>query len=83
MSDVWTDIHRTYNTRLDENPCRLPIHLLKRSVLMSSELLLDSFLGTGTTAIAANCNRGSEALPRRFLGNIRSIRDIDAIPPQL
>ena len=79
MSDVWTDIHRTYNTRLDENPCRLPIHLLKRIVLMSSE---DPFLGIGTTAIAANCNRGSEALPRRFLGNIRSIRDIDAVPPQ-
>jgi len=52
---------------------------LARIVLMSSD---DAFLGIGTTAIAANCNRGSEALPRRFLGNIRSIRDIDAVPPQ-
>jgi len=34
---------------------------LARIVLMSSD---DPFLGTGTTAIAANCNRGSEALPR-------------------
>ena len=61
------------NTRRDEHPC-LPIHLLARIVLMSSDLVLDPFLGIGMTAIAANCNRGSEALPRRFLGNIHRHR---------
>ena len=69
------------HTQRDEHSC-LPIHLLARIVLMSSDLVLDPFLGIGTTAIAANYNRGSEALPRCFLGNIHSTRDIDAFSPQ-
>ena len=56
-SDVWTDIHRIrHNKRRDEHPCQLPIHLLERIVLMSSDpgdVILDPFIGTGTMAVAA------------------------------
>lgn len=57
VSDVWTDIHRIrHNKRRDPHPCQLPIHLMERLVLMTTDpgdVVLDPFLGTGTTAIAA------------------------------
>lgn len=57
VSDVWTDIHRIKHNRYrDEHPCQLPIHLLERIILMSTDkgdIVLDPFVGTGTTAIAA------------------------------
>jgi site-specific DNA-methyltransferase (adenine-specific) len=66
VSDVWTDIHRIrHNVRRDEHPCQLPIPLLERIVLMSTDpgdIVLDPFLGTGTTAISA------KALGRHFVG---------------
>lgn len=66
ISDVWTDIHRIrHNVRRDEHPCQLPIPILERIVLMSTDpgdIVLDPFLGTGTTAIAA------KTLGRRFIG---------------
>lgn len=66
VSDVWTDIYRIrHNVRRDKHPCQLPIHLLERIVLMSTDpgdIVLDPFLGTGTTAIAA------KALGRHFIG---------------
>lgn len=66
VSDAWTDIHRIkHNQRRDEHPCQLPIHLLERIILMSTDpgdVVLDPFLGTGTTAIAAR------QLGRRFIG---------------
>ncbi|MDI6654528.1 MAG: DNA methyltransferase [Candidatus Hydrothermarchaeota archaeon] len=66
VSDVWTDIHRIrHKKRRDEHPCQLPIHLLERLLLMSSDegdIILDPFVGTGTTAIAA------KTLRRRFIG---------------
>jgi len=65
-SDVWTDIHRIrHNKRRDEHPCQLPVHLLERLILMTSDendLVLDPFVGTGTTAVAA------KKLGRRFIG---------------
>ena len=65
-SDVWTDIHRIrHNKRRDRHPCQLPIHLLERIVLMSSDpgdVILDPFVGTGTTAVAA------KRLGRRYIG---------------
>lgn len=65
-SDVWTDIHRIkHNVRRDEHPCQLPIPLLERIVLMSTDpgdIVFDPFLGTGTTAIAA------KTLGRHFIG---------------
>jgi site-specific DNA-methyltransferase (adenine-specific) len=66
VSDVWTDIHRVkHNKYRDEHPCQLPIHLLERIILMSTDendIVLDPFNGTGTTAIAA------KRLGRRFIG---------------
>ena len=66
LSDVWTDIHRIkHNKFRDEHPCQLPIHLMERILLMSSDegdIILDPFMGTGTTAIAA------KRLGRKFIG---------------
>lgn len=66
VSDVWTDIHRIkHNKFRDEHPCQLPIHLLERIILMSTDegdIVLDPFIGTGTTAIAA------KRLGRQFIG---------------
>ena len=66
ISDVWTDIHRIkHNKYRDEHPCQLPIHLLERIILMSTDendIVLDPFVGTGTTVIAA------KRLGRRFIG---------------
>jgi len=66
VSDIWTDIHRIrHNKRRDPHPCQLPIHLLERIILMTTDeedIVLDPFLGTGTTAIAA------KRLGRDFIG---------------
>ncbi|PKK85593.1 MAG: restriction endonuclease [Thermoplasmata archaeon HGW-Thermoplasmata-1] len=66
ISDVWTDIHRIkHNKYRDEHPCQLPVHLLERLILMSTDVndvVLDPFIGTGTTAIAA------KRLGRKFIG---------------
>lgn len=66
ISDVWTDIHRIkHNKYRDEHPCQLPVHLLERLILMSTDegdLVLDPFIGTGTTAIAA------KKLGRKYIG---------------
>ena len=65
-SDVWTDIYRVRHAKnRDKHPCQLPVHLLERIILMSSEkddVILDPFLGTGTTALA------SKRLERNFIG---------------
>jgi len=57
VSDVWTDIYRIrHSKRRDEHPCQLPVHLLERLILMvtdEGDIVLDPFVGTGTTAIAA------------------------------
>lgn len=66
VSDVWTDLHRVYhNSRRTDHPCQLPVTLLERLALMSTDegdLILDPFMGTGTTAIAA------KRLGRRHMG---------------
>ncbi len=66
VSDVWTDLHRIkHNKRRDKHPCQLPVHLLERIILMSSDegdVILDPFMGTGTTAVAA------KRLGRNFIG---------------
>ncbi len=57
ITDVWTDIHRIkHNKYRDKHPCQLPIHLLERLILMATDegdTVLDPFMGTGTTAVAA------------------------------
>jgi len=66
VSDVWTDIHRIKHSRKrDPHPCQLPIHLLERLILMitdENDIVLDPFMGTGTTAIAA------KRLGRNYIG---------------
>jgi site-specific DNA-methyltransferase (adenine-specific) len=66
LSDVWTDIHRLKHDKYrDNHPCQLPIHLLERIILMSTDendIVLDPFMGTGTTALAA------KRLGRNFVG---------------
>ncbi|MBC6399583.1 MAG: site-specific DNA-methyltransferase [Ekhidna sp.] len=66
VSDVWTDIHRVkHNKYRDNHPCQLPIHLLERIILMSTDendIVLDPFNGTGTTTIAA------KRLGRQYIG---------------
>jgi len=66
VSDVWNDIDRIRNgSRRDEHPCQLPVPLLERIILMSTDpgdIVVDPFLGTGTTAIAA------KALGRHYIG---------------
>jgi len=66
VSDVWTDIYRIrHSKRRDEHPCQLPVHLMERLILMTTDAgdtVLDPFVGTGTTAIAA------KRLARRYIG---------------
>lgn len=65
-SDMWTDIHRIrHKSQRDTHPCQLPIHLLERILLMATDagdVILDPFIGTGTTAIAA------KRLGRNYIG---------------
>lgn len=66
VSDVWTDIHRIRHSKYrDEHPCQLPVALLERLILMSTDendIVLDPFVGTGTTVLAA------KRLGRRYVG---------------
>ena len=66
LSDVWADIHRIrHNARRDAHPCQLPEPLLERLILMATDendVVLDPFIGAGTTALAA------KRLGRNFIG---------------
>lgn len=66
VSDVWTEIHRIkHNKNRDPHPCQLPIHLLDRLILLTTDendIVLDPFMGTGTTAISA------KRLGRNYIG---------------
>ena len=66
VSDVWTDIHRIkHNKYRDDHPCQLPVPLLERLILMTTDegdIVLDPFVGTGTTAVAA------KKLGRKYIG---------------
>lgn len=66
VSDVWADIHRIKHKKFrDQHPCQLPIALLERLILMTTDdgdVVLDPFVGTGTTAVAA------KRLGRNYIG---------------
>ena len=60
IGDVWDDIHRVRHNkrRITSHPCQLPVHLVERIILLSTDpgdVVLDPFLGAGTTAMA--CKR--------------------------
>ncbi len=65
LSDVWTDIYRVrHNKDKHNHPNQLPVHLLERILLMltdAGDVVVDPFVGTGTTAIAA------KRLDRKFI----------------
>jgi len=66
LSDIWYDIHRIKHKRdRDNHPCQLPVKLLERIIKISTkpgDLVLDPFMGTGTTAIVA------KQLGRHYVG---------------
>ena len=58
ISDVWDDIHRTRHNcrRIDGHPCQLPVHLIERIILMTtdpSDTVVDPFCGGGSGVMAA------------------------------
>ena len=58
ISDVWDDIHRVRHAskRIDRHPCQLPVHLIERAILMTTDvgdMVVDPFCGGGSGAVAA------------------------------
>ena len=58
VSDVWDDLHRVRHRkrRIENHPCQLPVPLLERMILMTTDeddVILDPFAGSGTAAVAA------------------------------
>lgn len=50
IGDVWDDIHRVRHAskRIDDHPCQLPVHLLERIILMTTDkndIVVDPFAG--------------------------------------
>ena len=67
ISDVWSDIHRLRHAskRVDDHPCQLPVHLLERLILMTTDendLVLDLFAGGGSAAVA------TKQMGRKYIG---------------
>ncbi len=67
VSDVWDDIHRVRHRskRIDSHPCQLPIHLIERLILMTTDerdIVFDPFCGGGAAAVAA------KQLGRAYIG---------------
>ena len=67
IGDVWDDIHRVRHAskRIAAHPCQLPVHLIERLILMSTDagdIVLDPFCGGGSAAVAA------KQLGRRYIG---------------
>jgi len=68
ISDVWNDIHRVRhnNRRIEGHPCQLPVHLVERIILLSTEendVIYDPFCGGGSVAIAA------KQMGRNYIGS--------------
>ena len=67
VSDVWDDIHRVRHNskRIDAHPCQLPVHLLERIFLMTTDendIVFDPFCGGGSAAVAA------KQMGRKYIG---------------
>ena len=67
ISDVWDDIHRVRHSskRINSHPCQLPIHLIERLILMTTDendIILDPFCGGGSAAVAA------KQMGRKYIG---------------
>ena len=71
MGDVWSDVVRVQNTRKGRRANELPLEVVLRWLLVTTEpgdYVLDAFLGSGTTAAAC------ELLERRW-GGIELVAD--------
>jgi site-specific DNA-methyltransferase (adenine-specific) len=81
VSDVFSDIYRCKHAKYkDLHPCQLPIHLLERLILLSTDpgdIVYDPFMGSGTTAVAA------KRLGRSFYGCEQSPRYVEIINEKL
>ena len=67
VSDVWDDIHRVRHNcrRIETHPCQLPVPLVERMVLMTTDendIVFDPFAGSGTAAVAA------KQMGRKYIG---------------
>ena len=67
VSDVWDDIHRVRHNskRIDAHPCQLPVHLLERIFLMTTDendIVFDPFCGGGSAAVA------TKQMGRKYIG---------------
>ena len=67
ISDVWDDIHRVRHSskRISSHPCQLPVHLIERMILMTTDerdIIFDPFCGGGSAAVAA------KQMGRRYIG---------------
>lgn len=67
ISDVWDDIHRVRHAskRLSTHPCQLPVHLIERLVLMTTDegdIVFDPFCGGGSAAVA------TKQMGRNYIG---------------
>ena len=67
VSDVWDDIHRVRHNsrRIESHPCQLPVHLIERMILMTTDendVVFDPFCGGGAAAVA------TKQLGRRYVG---------------
>ena len=67
ISDVWDDIHRVRHSskRIDNHPCQLPVHLIERMILTTTDeddIVMDPFCGSGSAAVA------SKQMGRRYIG---------------
>lgn len=72
ISDVWDDIHRVRHARkrINGHPCQLPVHLVERAILMTTDehdVVYEPFVGGGSGAVAA------KQMGRTYIGT-----DIDA-----
>lgn len=69
LSDVWTDIGRSKHKQRGNHPCKLPEKLVSRIIRFATDpggIVVDPFVGTGTTAVVAT------KLGRRFIVNDRA-----------
>ncbi len=67
ISDVWSDIHRVRHSskRISDHPCQLPVHLVERLILMSTDehdIVFDPFCGGGSAAVA------TKQMGRKYIG---------------
>ncbi|MFW9906204.1 MAG: DNA-methyltransferase [Candidatus Thorarchaeota archaeon] len=92
FSDIWTNIYRLKHRgkRHIQHPTQLPLAFMERIILSSSnegDLILDPFLGVGTTAITAKLLKrdylGIEINPEYVQESLKNLKGIDSFRSHL